>query len=254
MLTPQALFDLGEDGLWLNPDDATSVFTDDTGLVGASVTDPVERINDQFGTGRDFALLDSVVQQTIAPTLQTAANGRNVLQFAGLAGEGLMEVGSNASTFFSVNTGVTIFLAVNLLSSPLSGLQLWGLSNFSNRSYRLTLSALNELLFNIQQGSTAPTPDWGVVPVNTPCVITCQVVPSTIIQPEIGSFIRINGVEFPFELSRGSSVAAGNHTIGQGVGSSSINFDLYQMAVYSGNSITKAQIVGIENWMLAQIS
>lgn len=254
LITPQTLFDLGETGLWLNPDNPSSVFTDDGGTTLAAPTDSVERINDQFGTGRDFALLDSTIQLTVAPTLQTASNGRNVLRFAGLSGEGLQEIGSTATTFFSVNTGVTVFIAMNLISTPSAVLQFWGLSNFSNRSYRLNAATTNAVSFSIQQGSTAPTPAWPIIPTNTPVVITCQVVPSVIVQAEVGSFIRVNGIEYPFTITRGSSVAGGGHTIGQGVGVTPPNFDLYQMAVYNANLISKAQIVGVENWMLAQIS
>lgn len=71
-----ALFSAGEQGVWFDPSDMSTMFQDTAGTVPAAVGQSVARINDKSGRG-NFAIQATVAKR---PTLQTES-GRQFLLF-----------------------------------------------------------------------------------------------------------------------------------------------------------------------------
>jgi hypothetical protein len=77
---PRSLFAAGEQGVWYDPSDLSTLFQDSAGTTPVTVGDPVARINDKSGRG------NHATQATAArrPILRQLAGGEYYLEFDGI--------------------------------------------------------------------------------------------------------------------------------------------------------------------------
>ena len=78
--SPRSLFANGEQGVWYDPSDLSTLYQDFAGTVAAAVGSPVARIDDKSGRG-NHAGQSSVAAQ---PILRRDAGGRYYLEFDGV--------------------------------------------------------------------------------------------------------------------------------------------------------------------------
>lgn len=149
-----ALFSAGEKGAWYDPSDISTMFQDTAGATPVTDTgQPVGRINDKSGNGRD--LLQGTAGNK--PTLEKDSNDRYYLSFDG-ADDGM----SYSSFDMSTNDGLSIFSAASKLSETAIGtlVELSSLFSASNGTFLIgypsAVSAQNCLLGS--KGTTAVFP------------------------------------------------------------------------------------------------
>jgi hypothetical protein len=77
--SPSLLFASGEAGVWLDPSDMSTVFTDSAGTTAASLNDPIGRISDKSGRGNHFTQGTSGARPALKQT-----SGLNYLENDGI--------------------------------------------------------------------------------------------------------------------------------------------------------------------------
>jgi hypothetical protein len=112
--SPRLLFANGEQGVWYDPSDFSTLFQDAAGTIPVTaVEQPVGRINDKSGRGNHA----SQSTATSRPVLKQDANGKYYLLF-----DGIDDSFATASIDFTSTDKMSVFAGVRKLSDATQGL------------------------------------------------------------------------------------------------------------------------------------
>lgn len=238
--SPASLFSAGEQGVWYDPSDSTTLFQDTAGTIPVTaVGQSVARINDKSGRG------NHATQATAAarPTYQVDASGRPFLLFDGVD-DGL----ATSSITFGTNSA-QIVSGVRKLSDVAAGMvaESGNLSPPGSVTMFAPAAANNTYSFR-SRGSVAAV-DVTASPFVAPITSVVTGIGDTSLNTCI---IRVNGVQAG---SRTTVQGAMNYTsapiyVGRrSNGQSPFNGRVYGLVMRYGPTLTDGQITGLETWM-----
>ena len=239
-LDPRSLFASGEQGIWLDPSDFSTLFQDAAGTTPVTaVGQPVGKILDKSGRG------NHATQTTAAsrPTLQQDSNGLYYLSF-----DGTDDSMATPSINFTGTDKMTVWAGVRKLSDAGAG----GVVELS-----ATIGANNGAFIMLAPASAAANAQYGskgtIVSYATPSGLTSPLTfvmcgQSNIAAPSVSA--RINGVVAASNaLSQGTGTY-GNYPlyIGRRGGTTApFNGRIYQLIVRGAES-NAGQIAATEAW------
>lgn len=243
--TPASLFAAGEQGVWYDPSDFSTMFQDTAGTTPVTATgQSVARINDKSGRG------NNATQSTSAnrPTLQQDANGCYYLSFDG-ANDNL-ETGN--INFTSTNK-MSVFFGVRKLSDAAQGTvtELSVNSSTNPGTFRLDAPRSNTENYGFVSAGTTPV---------AAIIAAGYAAPITNVATGIGDIsapsviLRLNGTQVASSTSSQGTGNYGTYPLYIGSRAGTLNFyngNLYGLIV-RGASSTSDQITVTENWMNAK--
>ena len=149
---PRSLFSAGEQGIWLDPSDFSTLFQDAAGTTPVTaVGQPVGLIRDKSGRGNHSS------QSTAAsrPTLQQDSNGLYYLSFDG-TDDGM----ATPSIDFTGTDKITVWVGVRKLSDATAGMvvELSATSCANNGSFYIAAPVTAAANYGWQSKGTLPSP------------------------------------------------------------------------------------------------
>lgn len=246
--TPAALFAAGEQGVWLDPSDFSTMFQDAAGTTPVTATgQSVLRILDKSGRGNNATQASS----GSAPTLQQDANGNYYLNFDG-SNDSLQTTSINLTS----TNKVSVFAGVYKQSdAALSILCEFSATVASNGTFRIAAPG----------AAGQPTYDWvsrGTILVQIATTVTTYPAPIANVVTGLGdisgdsAIIRVNGV---VNNSSSADQGTGNYSnsvlnIGRRNNLSlPLNGRIYSLIV-RGAASSATEITNTETWVNGKIA
>ena len=240
--SPSSLFASGEQGIWLDPSDFSTMFQDSGGTTPVTAVDqPVGLILDKSGRGNHA----SQTTTTKRPILKIDGNGKYYLKFDGI--DDAMATGSinfTATDKMTVVTGVrklsdVIGMLCELSTSASTNTGTFYLVSGTDAGFKYSTTARGSFVLNINliTGDITPAPDTAVI------ILTHN------IAGDLTTFRR-NKVTAPNATGEKGTGNFGNYPlyIGSRAGTSlPFNGNLYSMIVRGAQS-SEAQILSAETY------
>ena len=241
--SPASLFAGGEQGVWYDPSDLSTLFQDNLGATPVTAAgQTVGRILDKSGRG------NHATQATLAqrPTYQIDSTGRPYLSFDGV------DDGMVTGTITPGINKVQVFAGMRKLSDAAVGtpLAFATSSTFGSGTGVFMINAPNAIAaanfaFAARGTSTASvTPTGFAAPVTSILSGTAD-----ILAPQTS--LRVNGASVGTSVATLGTGNFGNHPIyiGRQVTINFFNGRLYSMIVRFGANLTTGQITSTESWV-----
>jgi len=243
--TPLVLFAAGEQGVWYDPSDLSTMFQDTGGTTPVTATgQSVALIRDKSGRGNHA----SQATASQRPTLQQDASGRYYLSFDGVD-DGL----ATANIAFTASDKIMLAAGVRKLSDAVSGVVLetsavWASNAGAFGLFAPSSSAANYGFASRGSGVGGSTIQAGFASPNTSVLVGLGDIAND------RADLRINGTQY------------GNATLDQGTGnygtyplyigrragtSAPFNGRLYG-AIVRGGAVTADQLAQVETWLNAK--
>jgi hypothetical protein len=248
--SPAVLFASGEQGIWYDPSDFSSMFQDSAGTTPVTaVGDPVGKINDKSGRGNHATQATGAAR----PLLQQDGNGKYYLDFDGTddtLATGSINPGSvdKAQVFVGVrkdveNSGVICETGTNSYTG--NGIAVWADDPIAGNTQKWA---------NMGYASSGYVEKYTAAAAPATAVLMSKFDAAEAVA-EDEHVMRVNGSVVANVGTFGTSMGSGNFTsnilyIGsRGAGSFRLNGRIYSLIVRFGANLTAQQITDTETWV-----